>query len=113
MHKMQLLPHLHLQQSIMLAHEHHTIRRSLVANQLRITTVAATTLLKSLTPLLYPTNATAKHFVYDAIAHRAVTLCPTKDTLAKMLSNPPQHLLEVIRRNANHLGKNRQAPSKS
>lgn len=110
--RMQLLTHPQLSTCIALAQTHGTLNRALVAEQLRITTTAATSLLKNLTPLFYPTDATAKHFVYDAIAHRAVMCYATEATFADARIDPRHHLPEVVRRYSNHLGKINQLPVK-
>jgi len=106
----QLLTHPDLDACIALAHEHGTISRSQVAAALHITTASATTLLKSLTPVFYPTDATSKHFVYDIVAHRAVTLYPNEATHNHATDAPRQQLPEVVRRYCNHLGKINQLP---
>lgn len=110
--RIQLLTHPQLHICIALAQTHGTLDRALVAEQLRITTTAATSLLKNLTPLFYPTDDTAKHFVYDAVAHRAVMCYPTEATFADAPIDPRHHLPEVVRRYSNHLGKINQLPVK-
>lgn len=105
-----LLTHPHLHACIALANQHGSVSRTLLANHLHITTTAATTLLKSLTPLFYQTDATAKQFVYDIIAHRAVMNYHDEATRMHVSDDPRQQLPEHVRRYANHHGKINQLP---
>ncbi len=105
-----LLTHPHLHACIALANQHGSISRTLVANHLNITTTSATTLLKSLTPLFYPTDATGKLFVYDIIAHRAVMNYHAEATLMHVSDDPRHHLPEIVRRYCNHHGNINQLP---
>lgn len=105
-----LLTHPQLDDCIALANAHGLISRTLAADYFGITTSAAATLLKSMTPLLYPVDATAKHFVYDAVAHQAVMIYPDEETLTAAHHDPRHTLPDVVRRYSNHLGKINQLP---
>jgi len=105
-----LLTHPQLSTCIALATQHGHVSRAQIAQHLQMSTAAATTLLKHLTPLFYPTDHTAKHFVYDAIAHRAIISYHAEETLPQTVNDARQQLPEVVRRYSNHLGKIHQLP---
>lgn len=105
-----LLHHPLLAQCIELATLHGSVSRALIAQHLQMSTASATALLKSLTPLFYPTDATAKHFVYDIVAHRAVNRYHEEATLIHAVDDPRIQLPQVVRRYANHYGKINQLP---
>jgi len=93
-----------------LAIKHGSVHRAHIAQHLQMTTASATALLKSFTPLFYPTDATAKHFVYDCVAHRAVMAYHHEATLVDTVDDPRKHLPEIVRRYCNHHGKIHQLP---
>jgi hypothetical protein len=105
-----LLQHPLLTQCIELATLHGSVSRTLIAQHLQMSTTSAAALLKSLTPLFYPTDTTAKHFVYDIVAHRAVMSYHDEATLTQVNDDPRQQLPEIVRRYANHHGKINQLP---